>query len=207
MSEILRHDFRGDLEIRGDGRTVYGLAVPYDSPTRIRENGAAYEEVFRMGAFADVVADPAAFHRVKFLMNHDRKALLGPATMLREDSAGLVGEFRVADTATGAEALELIRTQTLDAFSVGFVPKLDRGTPEEGFVERVKAKLIEVSAVAFPAYELATIGGVRNLNDGERDQPADERDQLEDERDQLMSDPTIADRRRLYFDMKGISLR
>lgn len=201
MSDILRHDFRGDLEVRGDGRTVYGLAVPYDSPTVIREAGHVYDEVFRMGVFASAVE---VAHKVKFLINHDRQALpLGPAVSLREDPAGLVGEFRVSNTRAGDEALELIRDGALDGLSVGFVPQIDRGTREQGFVERVEAKLIEVSAVAFPAYDLAAIGGVRQLD--ARDQ-GDEttRDQgQEDTRDQGMSDPTFAARRRLRLSLRS----
>ena len=39
MADILRRAWSPhlDLEIRGDGRTVYGLAVPFDSPTPIRD--------------------------------------------------------------------------------------------------------------------------------------------------------------------------
>lgn len=199
MTDIIRHDFAADLEVRGDGRNVYGLCVPYDSPTMIRENGTSYEEVFRMGAFARTIEERMS--RVKFLVNHNRGALpLGPAQMLREDPAGLVGEFRVSKTAAGDEALELIRDGALDAFSVGFAPIVDRGTPTQGLVERIEAKLIEVSAVAFPAYDLATIGGVRQIDDG-TDQADDEPDQLEDAPDQGLSDPTFAARRRLRIEL------
>ena len=33
-----------DLELRGDGRTVVGIAMPFDQPTEIREDGQTYTE-------------------------------------------------------------------------------------------------------------------------------------------------------------------
>ena len=188
MGDILRRSWAPhlDLEIRGDGRTVYGLAVPYDTPTPIRDRSGAYDEVFRMGAFADTIRQRG--ERVKFLLNHDRQVLpLGKATALREDPAGLVGEFRVSSTAAGDEALELIRDGVLDALSIGFAPTPggDRGVPgRDPIVERLAVKLMEVSAVAFPAYEGALISGVRTESD-EADDPVEEPDQLDapDQRD------------------------
>lgn len=202
MSEILRHDFRGDLEVRGDGRTVVGLAVPFDTPTVIREHGHVYDEVFRHGAFAQTIEKRA--DRVKFLLNHDRQALpLGRAVALREDTAGLVGEFRVSNTRAGDEALELIRDGALDGLSVGFVPVVDRGTPEGGFVERLEAKLIEVSGVAFPAYDGALIAAVRHQILGP-DQPDEGTpDQGDEERPDQLLDPTFAARRRLRLKLRS----
>lgn len=200
MSEILRHDFRGDLEIRGDGRTVVGLAVPYDTPTVIRENGVVYDEVFRHGAFAQTIEQRA--ERVKFLLNHNRQALpLGRALSLREDAAGLVGEFRVSATRAGDEALELIRDGALDGLSVGFVPVKDRGTPESGFVERLESKLIEVSGVAFPAYEGALIAGVRHEIVGPDQAEQVTPDQSDGDNPDQVVDPTYAARRRLRIQL------
>lgn len=181
MSDILRRSWAPhlDLEIRGDGRTVYGLAVPFDTPATIYERGQSYDEVFRMGSFARTIAERG--DRVKFLLNHDRQTLpLGKATMLREDPAGLIGEFRVSATDAGDQALELIRDGVLDALSVGFAPtpKGTRGIPgRDPIVERIDVKLMEVSAVAFPAYEGAVIGGVRS-EDAEADDLDDEPGQL-----------------------------
>ncbi len=48
MSERLYGVSRTDLRIRGgDGRTISGIAVPYDEPTEIFEAGGRYTEVFR----------------------------------------------------------------------------------------------------------------------------------------------------------------
>jgi uncharacterized protein len=179
MAEILRRAWSPhlDLEIRGDGRTVYGLAVPFDSPTPIRDRSGTYDEVFRMGAFANTIRERG--DRVKFLANHDRQTLpLGKAVMLREDPAGLIGEFRVSATPAGDAALELIRDGVLDALSIGFAPLQSIGREgRDAVVERTEVKLMEVSAVAFPAYEGAVIAGVRS-EDSEPDQLT-EPDQLE----------------------------
>ena len=168
MTEILRHEYGSffDWEIRagGDGRTVYGLAVPFDTPTRVADWEGTYDETWRRGAFAETIRERG--DRVKFLANHRKEVFpIGRATMLREDAAGLVGEFRVSKTQAGNDALELIRDGAVDSFSIGFVPVRSEETkdPDGALVaiERLEAKLIEVSAVAFPAFEGATIDGIR----------------------------------------------
>lgn len=150
----------GDLKIRSDGRTVFGLAVPFDQEARVNDGFGPYTEVFRFGAFAKTIAERG--DRVKLLVNHDRQRLpIGRAITLREDRAGLYGEFRVSQTPEGDTALELVRDGVLDAFSVGFQPVPGKDRKSRNFVERIEVKLREVSTVAFPAYDGALIGGVR----------------------------------------------
>ncbi|MBP7632268.1 MAG: HK97 family phage prohead protease [Acidimicrobiales bacterium] len=150
-----------DLEVRGDGRTVVGIAVPFDRSTPIRDASGSYDESFRRGAFARTIRERG--DRVKFLAQHDRRSLpLGRAHMLREDAAGLYAEFRVSATTAGDEALELIRDGALDALSIGFRPIRDRWSADRSTVERLEVRLDEVSAVAFPAYSDALIAAVRS---------------------------------------------
>ena len=167
MSELIQRTWNPliDLEVRagGDGRTVYGLAVPYDSPTPIRDAQGEYHEVFRMGAFKRDL-DRRGVSKVKMLFNHDRMGgLLGVARELREDAAGLVGEFYIPKSQRGDEVLEFVREGVLDSFSIGFQPRKDKWNTDRTFVERVEASLHEVSIVAFPAYEAAEIAGVRAI--------------------------------------------
>lgn len=167
MSDALieRALVQADLEIRGegDGRTVYGLAVPFDRETTVDDGWGPYTEVFKRGAFAKTVGEYAS--KVKLLGNHDRKKFpLGKAVTLREDTAGLVGEFRISNTREGDEALELVRDGVLDSFSVGFAPVKERKVGKN-LVERLEVKLREVSLVAFPAYEGASVAGVRSVAD------------------------------------------
>ena len=163
MSDALieRALVHADLEIRseGDGRTVYGLAVPFDRESTVNDGYGPYQEVFRRGAFAKTVGEYAS--KVKLLGNHNRQKFpLGKATALREDAAGLVGEFYISKTREGDEAIELVRDGVLDSFSVGFAPVKDRKAGKS-LVERLEVKLREVSLVAFPAYEGAAVGGIR----------------------------------------------
>lgn len=205
MNEILRRDYSDlDLEIRSDGRTVYGLAVPFDRPQRVadmtRSGVVQYDEVFRMGSFAQTIAERG--ERVKFLLNHDKSTLpLGRALSLREDPAGLVGEFRVSKTRAGEEALELIRDGALDGLSVGFKPATHVGDPASGgLVERTSVVLLEVSAVAFPAYDDALIGGVRALDLSIPHQDDEAPHQGDPDEPHQLVDPTLAARRRLRLE-------
>lgn len=141
----------------GDGRTIYGIAVPYDVEMRVSSDTT---EVFRQGAFADVIRAP---HRVKLLRGHDAKAYpLGRATLLRETDQGLYAEFKVSKTREGDEALELIKDGALDQLSIGFMPLKNRKRTD-GVIERIKAHLAEVSLVTFGAYgEHAMVAGTRS---------------------------------------------
>jgi HK97 family phage prohead protease len=158
-----------DLEIRSDGRTVYGLAVPFDRETVVDDGHGQYREVFRHGAFRQSIN--VGIERVKFFVNHnhrDRKLPIGRAVNLREDRSGLVGEFRVSNTRDGDEAIELVRDGVLDSFSIGFAEIAGKDRKTRDLVERLEVKLREVSLVAFPAYAGALVGGLRaELTDDE----------------------------------------
>jgi len=157
MSKLTRA-FAGDLEVRSDGRTVVGIAVPWDQPTRVSDGGRPYTEAFARGAFARTIAERGS--KVKFLAQHNRQALpIGRATLLREDAAGLYGEFRVSATTAGDEVLELVRDGALDGLSVGFAPVKQH--QQRDVTVRTEVRLDEVSAVSSPAYEGARIAAVR----------------------------------------------
>jgi len=152
-----RRHYDTALEVRaeGDGRTVIGIAVPYDVEQRI---SPGLVEVFRKGVFRDVVR---AANRVKLLFQHKTDAPIGRAIMLEERDEGLYGEFRISKTEAGDEALELIRDGVLSNLSVGFQPLRDE--KRGGVVNRIKAHLAEVSLVTFGAYgDAANIVAVRN---------------------------------------------
>lgn len=158
-----------DLELvrGGDGRTVHGIAVPWNSPSRVADPGTGvYEEVFLRGSFEHTIRSGGA--KVKFLVNHNKLAApIGVATLLREDAIGLYTELRVSQTREGDDALELIRDGALDSFSVGFKPirpdwPMTAQLAKRGqTVERREVALREISAVSFPSYTGAAILGVR----------------------------------------------
>lgn len=153
---IEHRNYEAALEVRaeGDGRTVVGIAVPYDIEQRI---SPTIVEVFRKGVFRDVTR---AANRVKLLFQHKSDSPIGRATMLEERDNGLYGEFRISKTEAGDEALELIRDGVLTNLSVGFQPLKDE--KRNGVVNRMKAHLAEVSLVTFGAYgDAANIVAVR----------------------------------------------
>lgn len=168
MSVLLRHGFAAELSIRsgGDGRTVCGICVPFNTPTDVVDWGIRYQEQFAPGSFIETLKRGA--QRVKFLAQHDRGSFpLGRAELLVDDPAqypGLYGEFRVSKTERGDEALELIRDGALDGLSVGFVPiRSDPSRESAGaLVTRHEVKLNEVSSVSFPAYDGARVNAVRS---------------------------------------------
>jgi hypothetical protein len=161
MSNILRRSFSPDLEVRSDGRTVSGLVVPWDQPTLVRDAGVSYRESFRPGAFTRTLVERGP-ERVKLLAQHDTRQLpLGRAIVLREDAAGLYGEFRVSATTAGDEVLELVRDGALDGLSVGFRP-IRENRSATGVLERLEVALHEVSLVAHPAYADARVVAVRS---------------------------------------------
>jgi HK97 family phage prohead protease len=152
--ETRNYDASLELRAEGDGRTVVGIAVPYDVEQRI---SAGLVEVFRKGVFRDVTR---AANRVKLLFQHKTDAPIGRAVMLEERDGGLYGEFRISKTEAGDEALELIRDGVLTNLSVGFQPLKDE--KRNGVVNRIKAHLAEVSLVTFGAYgDAANIVAVR----------------------------------------------
>jgi hypothetical protein len=142
------------LELREDGRTLAGRVMPYNTEARI----GSYTEMFRPGAFADVDAT-----QIPVLAVHDREQLpIGRALSLTDGPAGLDGELHVSQTRLGDEVLALVRDGAATGLSVGFVPVEDRWNAKRTVVERIRAKLVEISITAFPAYQDARILAVRH---------------------------------------------
>lgn len=160
MSDTHYRSFSPDLEVRNSdgGRTVYGIAVPYNAPTRIDEQ---LIEQFARGAFNHQLDRP---NRVKFAREHVLLGgeLIGAASLLRDDAAGLYVELRTAKTPAGEATLELVREGALDQLSVMFREGQNRRLGG-GVVERVRADLKEVAIVFEGAYgDLAMAAGVRS---------------------------------------------
>lgn len=162
MTDVLYRSYSSELELRktGDGRTLYGIAVPYRRAMRITDG---LVEQFGTDPFPDQVR---AYNRIPFAREHLPLGgvLIGATKMLRNDAAGLYGEWRVAKTPAGDEALALYEAGALRDLSIGFREKTNRPLPG-GVVERVRATLTEVALVLEGAYgELATAMGVRSMH-------------------------------------------
>lgn len=181
MTELLLRSFAdADLEIQrsGDGRTIHGLAVPFNVPAPIMDVEGTYYETFKRGAFAQTV-NAGKFQRVKVFVKHDRgPAPVGVAASLSEDAAGLLASLYIARTQTGDEILELVRAGALDQLSVGAgrvmsvwddlgnVSGIRPHPVERGNVSRTEVRLSEISVVDFAAYDLANITAVRSTSNG-----------------------------------------
>lgn len=160
MSEYQYRSFAPDLQVRsgGDGRTIMGIAVPYNAPTKIDDN---LVEEFVRGAFNHQLGAPS---KVKFAREHMLLGgtLIGAASLLRDDPAGLYVELRTSRTPVGEETLELVKDGALNQLSIMFQARQDRRAPG-GITQRVKAHLGEVAVVMQGAYgELAAAVGVRS---------------------------------------------
>jgi HK97 family phage prohead protease len=142
------------LELREDGRTLSGTVMPYNVEARI----GSFTETFRPGAFEG--ADPT---QIPLFAVHDHESLpIGRALTLTDGPTGLAAELRVSKTTLGDEVLELVRDGAATGLSVGFTPVEDKWNATRSRVERIKAKLVEISITAFPAYADARIMAVRS---------------------------------------------
>jgi HK97 family phage prohead protease len=178
--ETLYRPVTTTLEIRSaeqggsDGRTVTGIAVPWNHPQRI---DADLVEQFEQGSADHVISAglrgqapgglPA--YRVHFAREHVRQggSPIGRTVELRDDAAGLWGAWRVSSTSLGDETLELVRDQVYRELSIGFrsAPGWSRRLPD-GVVSRTRFDLFEVALVLRGAYaEAAAVTGTRDEED------------------------------------------
>lgn len=144
------------VEIRSvdtDTREITGLAVPYNQTTNV----GGYKERFEKGAFGDATD-------VKLFYGHSEP--IGLVTKGEDTDEGYLVTARISKTARGDEVYTLMRDGVLNKFSVGFLAGEHR--MEDDVVVRTKAVLKEVSVVAFPAYEGASVSEVREENSAVR---------------------------------------
>lgn len=153
MNDTLTRNFAPDLEVLprakgGDGRTIVGIAVPYERPQSIPSEGIV--EMFARGAFNHQLSEA---HRVKVAREHLDLggSLIGRVSLLRDDATGLYSEMRVSSTPAGEETLELIRDGALEDLSIGFRKRQDRRL-SDGTLVRQTADLREIAVTIEGAY-------------------------------------------------------
>jgi HK97 family phage prohead protease len=156
MTELETRDIEFRLEDTEE-RTVTGLAVPYG---QIADIGGQYQERFAPGAIDSVEG-------VKLFWNHSD--IIGHVVEGRDTEAGYEIKAKVASTSLGNDVLELMRSGSVDKFSVGFIPV--EQTREGDLVTRTKIMLKEVSAVPFPAFSKASITQVREEQETAPEEP------------------------------------
>jgi HK97 family phage prohead protease len=168
-----------DLEIRssGDGRTIYGIAVPWNRAQVINES---LNEAFEVGSFDHQLR---AANRVWYAREHIKLGgrQIGIPQLFRNDAKGLYVELRTSKTPLGDETLELFRDGALRQLSIMFEPVQNRrvqvdssevngwrgGTGSVPVISRVKANLREIALVLEGAYgDMAAAAGVRSAAGG-----------------------------------------
>ena len=151
--EMRRRSYAIRAVAADDGRTITGLAVPFDTETEIIPG---FREKIARGAI-NLDTQPALFYR------HSEP--IGVITAMSEQPDGLMIEARISDTALGRDAATLARDGAIKSLSIGFFEReYTDSTTENGATLRTQTAidLREVSLVPVPAYEDAKITDVRD---------------------------------------------
>ena len=146
------------IEIREDddgNRTISGYAVKWEMKSQVLGMYFKFREQVKKGAFLESLTNDDQ----RFLWSHDVSQVLGRTKngtlRLKEDDVGLRFELDLPKTTLGNDTYESIKRGDVDGVSFGFRVEDDEvQEPEDDLPLRTvkKAKLLEVSAVAFPAY-------------------------------------------------------
>lgn len=154
----LRELTTNKIEIREDddgNRTISGYAVKWDMRSHVLGLFYKFREQFQKGAFLESLNDDDQ----RFLWSHDTSKVLGrkknDTLRLKEDDIGLRFELDLPNTSLGNDTYESIKRGDVDGVSFAFRDADDSiDEPDDDLPLRTikKAKLLEVSAVAFPAY-------------------------------------------------------
>ena len=146
------------LEIReeDDGkRTLSGYAVKWEMKSQPMGWFRRFKEQFKRGAFADSLTKDDQ----RYLWSHDISKVLGRTKngtlRLYEDNIGLRFELDLPNTTLGNDTYESIKRGDVDGVSFGFRMKKeewDESDPDNVLRTISQADLLEISAVAFPAY-------------------------------------------------------
>jgi HK97 family phage prohead protease len=161
MLERESRSFDLRLDSEGDGRTLVGVAVPYDSPAHIVDWRGEYDEVFRPRSLAKTIAERGDRLRI-YYQHEDRMLPVGVASKLVDTREGALVHARISETTMGNDILTLARDGALNAFSVSFSITADgERWPTPDFREVTQAKLHEISIVNEPAYAGAVVKAIR----------------------------------------------
>lgn len=146
------------IEIREDengNRTLTGYAVKWEMKSHVLGYFRKFREQFKKGAFTESLQKDDQ----RFLWSHDTSKVLGRTKnntlRLTEDAIGLRFELDLPDTTLGDDTYKSIKRGDVDGVSFGFqMIGHEIEEPDDDLMLRTvtKAKLLEVSAVAFPAY-------------------------------------------------------
>lgn len=165
---------RFSIQLRSEvvGNTVTGVAAVFDTMADLGRGG--YEVLARTAFDSVLKTNPD----VRALVNHDPGQLLGRtgngSLELRTSDAGLEFSLQLPSTQLGTDVGEMVRTGLLNQMSFGFIPGEDSfSRAPDGKQVRTHIsvqKLMDVSLVAFPAYD-GTSAELRSLDSFTFDTP------------------------------------
>lgn len=158
MTQLEKRSAASGVEVRAaDGaRTLVGYAAVFNLPADI---GGWFTETIAPGAFSSQLnAD------VRALVDHDAGRVIGRTKSgtlrLSEDDRGLKVEIDVPNTSDGNDLWELVTRGDISGMSFGF--RVMKDTWDETVdppLRTIQAvNLVEVSAVAWPAYDDTELG-------------------------------------------------
>lgn len=156
---MLVRTFDASLAEEGDGRTLVGRCVPYNTVATVSDGGPAYQEMFVKGAFSRATKAP---NRVYLNFEHKPgiSNVLGHGVEFDERDDGLYGKLRVDDGAEGEKALRLYRDGVLASLSVEFKP-MAKPQVVDGVTVRSSVHLDAVALCRVGAYEEAKVLALR----------------------------------------------
>ena len=160
-------------------RSITGLACPW-GVTTIDSLGTSVR--FEAGSLPEDGRAP------KLVDSHDLSKVVGLVTERVSTDQGMMFTAKIAPTAAGNDALELLKMGALDAVSVGVEPtkfKFDKN----GTMVVTAANWHELSLVAVPAFDQARITSVAASAPEDDEEPTNP-EYPEPEEDSIMSEPT-----------------
>jgi HK97 family phage prohead protease len=159
-----RVQYPATLHLRddGDGRTLEGPLLPWNTEARVMDRGRLVVETFERGALVD--ADPA---RIPLTATHPRdnqQLPIGRTVELVERDDAAWGAWYVSDTSIGNEVLALARDGVPLGLSIGFMEVAggSRWSADRRRVTRTRALVDHVAVVRRGAYVGAQVAAVRS---------------------------------------------
>lgn len=166
-----------ELRAGENAKVARGYAALFNSETDI---GGYFREVIAPGAFTDTLKTSD----VRALIDHDTGRIIGRSSAgtlrLNEDEKGLYVEIDLPDTTDGRDLAVQMERGDISGMSFGFRVTHDEWDEATDIPTRTihAMDLIEVSAVAFPAYDDTEIG-LRSLDRARQDRQKSEKSEAD----------------------------
>lgn len=148
--------------------TAQGIVTVYASSFGIEDDGA---DIVRPGAFTKTIGEwgpTAPQPRIKWLWQHDAKALIGTPLELRQDDFGLLARGQAAPTTLGKDTLILYEYKVITEHSIGYEAidtSYDRKT---GVRNLLTLRLYEYSSVTWGMNSQTPTVGIKSMDGADR---------------------------------------